>query len=80
MDGKTRDSSADMLNIGEEVSPGSLETDSLVRECTEGVRPNMEEEGVRNGAPLFTPNAEVDITTLAAAFADPECLTAKDLE
>lgn len=59
----------------EEVSPGSLETDSPVRDSTEGVRLNMEEEGVKNGEPLFTPNAKVDFTLLVAASADPIGLT-----
>lgn len=42
---------ADWLNMREDqVSLGSLEMDSQVAKCTEGVKINMEEEIVRNGS------------------------------
>lgn len=63
-------SSADMLNIGEEDSPGNGVTVSPARGCTEDVRLSTEEEDVRNGVPSFIPNANPVTTILRAASAD----------
>lgn len=63
-------SSADMLNIGEEDSPGNGVTVSPARGCTEDVRLSTEEEDVRSGVQLFIPNANPVTTILRAASAD----------
>lgn len=78
--GKTKASSVGMLNTGEEVSPGNGEMASAVGECIKDVNVSTEEEDVRNGEPSCTPNAEVDITILGAAFADQVFLTVGALE
>lgn len=73
-------SSAGMLNIGEEDSPGNGKMVSPTRVCTEDVKLSMEEEDVRSGVPSFIPNANPVTTTLPAASADPESPTARVLE
>lgn len=80
VDGVIRVCSVDMLNTGEKVSPGNGEMGSTVGECMEDAKVDMAEEGASNGELSFTPNAEVDIAILDAAFADQEFLTVQALE
>ena len=71
-------SSVDMLNTGEEQdSPGNSETDLMIEECTLDVKLNMEMETVKKPGSLFTPNANLDIITLDAAFAGHQSQTVK---
>lgn len=80
VDGVIRVCSVDMLNTGEEVSPGNGEMGSTVEECIEDAKVDMAEESASNGELSFTPNAEVGIAILGAAFADQEFLTVQALE
>ena len=81
MAGGMTDFSAEMQNMGEEEATlGSLEMASMTEECIKGVKETMEEEIVKSGEPLFTPNASLDLAPSAAVSAGPLPLTAMHLE
>ncbi len=79
--GETTDSSAEMQNMEEEeASLGNSEMVLIQKECIRDVKAGTEEEIVKSWEPLFTPNANLDLAPLAAAYADLLSQTAKLLE